>query len=1523
MSSKKSSNSKLFQLISALNGQLDLIGEDYADILWLTLKQNQYQKTPVEPEPPKIKTSQLKVFQFSYLWLNFVENGPHNFVYLLFPPKIKRDFIPPPPPPEPKVPIQPKSSTQKEIGGVNEETLPLRHPDPPSIQSPLEFAKALRPLIRKVSSGRKTLLDEAQTVQKTAEQQICIPVFQNEPEPWLDLALVIDNSPSMVIWSSTIKELKKILSGYGIFREARIWDLIVDDKGTVNLSSRYGKKERIHNPQQLVDPTRRRLILIVSDCVNPIWFDGSLLTTLKAWTKHQPLAIVQMLPNLMWQMTGLKIGAFVELSNLIPGTANRNLCIQELLIWKKLNLERGTKVPVLTLNPEVTSLWSDFTVGKYGAISPGFVFPVKSEFDRIPKPAKSAQAQIVELSAEDRVKRFRSISSPTGRNLAGFLVSAPIITLPVVRLIQKLFLHDSEPVHVAEVFLGGILKPTIHVTRETNPDGIVFDVADDDIRPILLEDFPWSDSVQVFKKISQFIEANLGKTLAECVGLLANPNQSGKEDALARAYGEISLKVLDGLGGENKKFADRIRQTASLGNRIITPSTDLVRLTRKVALRSPKVLYRSFNEEVTSDVFAIYRGALNAVNNALSRSSWVEVVDEDEQSDFQLLINEQGQFEIADAERKAFTNIRPLLAAEVNHSERTAKRLVHMAQFNIIEQLDNPDSDLSEYIEFELCDQNKNPYQDPENISISLNETTYLRLKNNSSGLLYCTVLDLEPTWEISVIPYRGNNIYFLEPGEEKYQGLIFQLPEDKLYDSAIETLKLFVYNDERPPFELLTLPSLDRNLENETRISLGVSQRLARLDAQAREFLQFNSLSKLLTNISGDIDTPETNTRGDSYDLKSQSDVDWTTKKIKLTRFNPKSREIIIKNTFTPAKPGEQGESRWDWRVYLDNEPQLLDEIDRVEYTLHETFEDRFRTVNNRQNNFALESNGWGEFEIQVKVFFKDERIRELYHWLYLGLTFAKVLVLFADSESKNRELLTETINEAGDRQKFWVKPVVIDDEEQIRDSVIDFVTKEPRNIPIIFHYIGIQASEQDLYSLDTLDSLFSTLESKVSCVLINGVHDLDQVETINKYVDYVIGMDRQRIEDEEIEDEEIEDEEIAFCRGFYRAFGNGRTIENALEVGKNEIFIEGAKSIEGLSPPPASLDPILYRRNSMGFDLQPLTVTTAKIHFEEDLVLEFETITVNSSGQAIRKENHQNTYFKEELGEAAPSLIMMAIPEGKFVMGSPEDKSGKYKRESPQHQVKVAPYWLAQTPVTVAQWNFVVSNLRQEQRELNPKKAEGKGQHPVNRVSWYDAMEFCARLARSTGLNYRLPSEAEWEYACRSVIAERLSLDSNDLTIEEWNEKYSHPFYFGETITGQLANYDSSETYADESAWEWRGKTLPVKYFPPNAFGLYDMHGQVWEWCADPWHKDYRKAPQDRDSSVWDEISKKNNHYQHILDNLSALLNDKRSRVRRGGSYHDIPMICRSAYRSGNSPDYVNYFYGFRLAVSDRRIL
>jgi formylglycine-generating enzyme required for sulfatase activity len=283
------------------------------------------------------------------------------------------------------------------------------------------------------------------------------------------------------------------------------------------------------------------------------------------------------------------------------------------------------------------------------------------------------------------------------------------------------------------------------------------------------------------------------------------------------------------------------------------------------------------------------------------------------------------------------------------------------------------------------------------------------------------------------------------------------------------------------------------------------------------------------------------------------------------------------------------------------------------------------------------------------------------------------------------------------------------------------------------------------------------------------------------------------------------------------------------------------------------------------------------------------FDLVKVNAKGQEFEREKAEASYFTQDLGNGI-TLEMVAIPGGTFLMGSSTNEKDSYEDERPQHEVTVPPFAMGKYPITQSQWRAIAerTDLKVEKDlDLNPahfKDRPDSDRRPVEQVNWYDAVEFCVRLSKLTVREYRLPSEAEWEYACRA--------------------RTTTPFYFGETITGELANYIASNTYAGEAKGKYRKETTPVGQFPANAFGLYDMHGNVWEWCADTWHDNYDGAP--TDGSVWRENG-----------------NDNRSPLR-GGSWFYFPFLCRSACRNFYfRRDYISFSCGFRVVCGAGRTL
>ncbi|ABW33202.1 formylglycine-generating enzyme family protein [Acaryochloris marina] len=274
------------------------------------------------------------------------------------------------------------------------------------------------------------------------------------------------------------------------------------------------------------------------------------------------------------------------------------------------------------------------------------------------------------------------------------------------------------------------------------------------------------------------------------------------------------------------------------------------------------------------------------------------------------------------------------------------------------------------------------------------------------------------------------------------------------------------------------------------------------------------------------------------------------------------------------------------------------------------------------------------------------------------------------------------------------------------------------------------------------------------------------------------------------------------------------------------------------------------------------------------------------------IQEATHRNSFYLENLGNDQ-ALKMMDIPKGEFQMGSPDGEVDRKDDEGPQHLVKISRFFMSKTPISQAQWQ-VVAKMPTINIELEESPSNFKGvKLPVEHVSWHEAVEFCDRMTQQTKSQYRLPTEAEWEYACRAGT--------------------STPFHFGETITTDLANYRGTDweeykwsgSYGGGPKGEYRQQTTPVDQFQaPNRYGLCDMYGNVREWCQDIWHSNYNNAPEN--GSAW--IYKNDN---------------ESSKVLRGGSWLDLPGYCRSASRYYVQPHYRDNSIGFRVVCSSPRIL
>lgn len=332
------------------------------------------------------------------------------------------------------------------------------------------------------------------------------------------------------------------------------------------------------------------------------------------------------------------------------------------------------------------------------------------------------------------------------------------------------------------------------------------------------------------------------------------------------------------------------------------------------------------------------------------------------------------------------------------------------------------------------------------------------------------------------------------------------------------------------------------------------------------------------------------------------------------------------------------------------------------------------------------------------------------------------------------------------------------------------------------------------------------------------------------------------------------------------------------------------------------------------------------------ETRAFEFDVATLERESQflgigdrwVINRHSKQTISRIEHLAEGI-ELELVQIPGGSFLMGSPQDEQDFFScvnSESPQHIVTIRPFCLGKYPVTQAQWRAVAA-LPPVNCDLDPDPSTFKGDSlPVEGVTWYDAAEFCDRLTQLTQRSYRLPTEAEWEYACRAGT--------------------TTPFHFGEKLSPELANYKTSavQTYKADYSYsiglgrESRGSTTPVGSFGvANAFGLYDMHGNVCEWCLDD-GRSYEGAPTDGSARADDTntnpsrkpykaVQRNGRWFIYPVDCPSAeqsFYDVWDQAVLRGGSWFCHSAYCRSGYRRLNDTAHrvvCSKDIGFRIAL------
>ena len=260
-----------------------------------------------------------------------------------------------------------------------------------------------------------------------------------------------------------------------------------------------------------------------------------------------------------------------------------------------------------------------------------------------------------------------------------------------------------------------------------------------------------------------------------------------------------------------------------------------------------------------------------------------------------------------------------------------------------------------------------------------------------------------------------------------------------------------------------------------------------------------------------------------------------------------------------------------------------------------------------------------------------------------------------------------------------------------------------------------------------------------------------------------------------------------------------------------------------------------------------------------------------------SVESINNNSEKKEKTISVNGVDIVMVYIPAGEFLMGSPETEALRQSDEGPQHRVVINKgFWMGKYEVTQGQWIAVMGQ--------NEAWFEEGNDYPVEWLSCDMAQGFIKKLNEKTGLKFRLPAESEWEYACRAGT--------------------TTPFHYGESISSDQANFNGKFPYGEAKKGVYREETCPVGSFQPNPWGVYDMHGKVWEWCEDVYKADIYNHP---------EFYTKNDIGNPVYSGVSS------QRVFRGGGWLGNGVVLRSASRSHELRQYALPFIGFRLVLDD----
>jgi formylglycine-generating enzyme required for sulfatase activity len=1324
--------------------------------------------------------------------------------------------------------------TESEGEGV--EVAPFRAPRANPLPGERRIARALRPLRRRHASTRRFILDEEKTIRRIADGGPISPVLQPAPEAWLEVALVFDESVTMRVWRQTLERLQHLFERCGYFRDVRTWRLNTEsDEALLYRATAAGGPSRpLHRPGELLDPSGRRLIVVVSDCHAPAWHNGAAYARVHEWALKSPVALVQVQPEPFWAGTTMTP---VDAALRAPKSAATNRLLQIAQApYRKVVAAGGVALPVVTLDEWAIAPWARAVAGAGGVSISGLIIPppeaMASARAAQPKPETGDAAE--SLTAAERVENFfNSGASHEARQLARYLASAPL-SLPVMQLVQQTMLPQSRQSHLAEVFLSGLL---FQAASHRNPDEIIYEFyagVRDELRRFVTE----ADILRVIYEVSRYIESRIGEG-GDFEAALAVPAAGGavrRLDPLSLRFATLSAEILRRFG----RYPDSVLKLERLAG--LAPAANGEATEKKTQTE----------EEPGPLGERIFRGAMG----------------------------ELSANEIAGL----LTELWPLPAIEVLRlakSERGEWRgdgfyeIAHGRE----QRLDPKENEITELLKLatdrcratcapQVVNQGTPAYSSAD---VALAQSNARRIAHDRPADTPYVTLGGQYRLQIAIEAVNGL-------ADEFPDGLLFAEFDDAA-DAPERVLQSFIH-----PFIPLneTVPERVNELVRRYQAVLAERRTIVLLNQAAQSELNPIRVSRAGFEAAVNPLIPPP----DNVMIVLRSGVDLSKPSREslqgLLAVERGAYASILQQQQTAQEPKAiadlQAERRRSLAGIRKTEIELL-AFDRP--TVHRSIEMlRERTAKRPSDTMA---DLMRPIEELMKTDSPEARNRLL---VELGGRF-----LLLGSKEDARECYKLALCVVPDKLDLQIDALIglgncsLPDVTYWEMALENAIVEERRPVQLsLLLSLGEQKAETSAPDTLAIYERAMALAESLDRHMVGRVHEAlgefhhrrqDFDNAVKQYLaasNAFSSVGRKQ------------DQAQAFSRlgDLYqnRKMHNEALnfYEQALEVWKSGMGDDElhARTLEKTC---MSLDE-LGRREEASKAAEQARERFRALKLDADLarldeylrqrgpalrVFQFETLTLDKQGKKVETRRLAAYQFIEEL-EGGVKLKMVEIPAGAFKMGSPEGEGDLDER--PQHEVSVPSFYIGKFAVTQAQWRVVAAWPRVT-RDLKPDPSRfNRDDRPVERVSWEDAQEFCARLSQKTKRAYRLPSEAEWEYACRAGT--------------------TSSFAFGHTITKEIVNYDGKETVAVGS--------LGVA----NAFGLYDMHGNVWEWCEDVWHETYRNAP--RDGSSW----------------LSG--GDSGLRVLRGGSWFNHSINCRSANRNGLRPDAINLDIGFRVVVGAR---